>query len=365
MQSKVSIVKCLDYDQVLIYEAVKRSVDLIGGMNKFVQPGQKVLIKPNLLKIGKPEDAVVTHTEVIRAVIRLVKEITPHIFVGDSPAGFIKAEAVYEKCGITRLCEEEKVNLVKFDRIETIEGIPFTSLKNEVDVCISLPKFKTHNLTTITAGIKNVFGLIPGLYKVQCHKDAPNFKVFSKEIAKIYKLASAQLTIVDSVLAMEGDGPAAGTPRKLGLVLASADAVAMDAVLAKIVGLEPFDIISTKEAFHLGLGEADIKKINIVGEALKSVEVKDFKLPKIFAVYKAPNSIIKWLFKIIPLVMGVDYKNCTNCMMCQKICPQQAIAEINGKLKVDFRKCILCLCCSEICPNNAIYMRFFNWRVRS
>ncbi|MCP4648982.1 MAG: DUF362 domain-containing protein [PVC group bacterium] len=365
MKSKVSIVKCSDYDKERIYKAVKGSIDLIGGIEAFVKPGQKVLLKPNLLKVGTPEEAVVTHPEMIRAVIRLVKTQTDKIFVGDSPAGLIKAESVYEKSGIADVCRQEKVTLVKFDRFIKIDGIPFTELIKEVDVLISLPKFKTHNLTTITGAIKNVFGLIPGLYKVECHKKAPNFKVFSAMLAKIYSHVPAQLNIVDSILAMEGDGPAAGKPRFLGFVLASADAVAADAVLTKIIGLNPFDIISTKAAYRLKLGEADLKKIEVVGESIAAVKIQDFALPKIVALYKVPNIISRIFMRLVPLIIGVDYKKCSNCMMCKNSCPQDAIQEVGGKLKVNCRKCILCLCCGEICPNNAIYMRFLNRRVKS
>ena len=365
MKSKVSIVRCVDYDQARVYEAVKKSIDLLGGIELFVKPGQKVLIKPNLLKVAQPEEAATTHPEFIRAVIRLVKQQTLNIYVGDSPAGFIKAEAVYEKCGIVKICQEENVTLITFDRIMHIEGMPFAEIMREVDVIISLPKFKTHNLTTITAAIKNVFGLIPGLYKVQCHKDAPNFKIFSALIAKIYQHARAHLSIVDSILAMEGDGPAAGTPREVGLVLASADAVAMDAVLAKIIGLNPSDIITTKEANSLKLGIADISHIDICGESIESVRITEFELARIVMLYKAPNFIARFFLKIVPLVMGIDYNLCIGCGLCKNSCPQQAIHQVRGKLKIDFRRCILCLCCSEVCPQRAIYMRFLKRRIRT
>ena len=365
MKSKVSIVKCEGYDQPKVYEAVKKSLDLLGGIDKFVKPNQKVLIKPNLLKIAAPEEAATTHPEFIRAVIKLIKLKTNNIYVGDSPAGFIKAEAVYEKCGIVQICQQENVELVLFDRITNIEGIPFAAIMQEVDVIISLPKFKTHNLTTITAAIKNVFGLIPGLYKVKCHKDAPNFKVFSRLIAKIYQYARADLSIVDSILAMEGDGPAAGTARSMGLVVASRDAVSVDSVLTKIIGLNPCDIISTKEAQNLGLGVADLSQIEICGQAIELVEVVDFKLPRIVMLYKAPNFIARFLLKIVPLVMGIDYNQCSGCNLCKNSCPAQAISVHKGKLKIDSRRCILCLCCSEVCPQRAIYIRFLKRRIRS
>jgi ferredoxin len=246
--------------------------------------------------------------------------------------------------------------------LEKIDGIPFASVKDDVDAVISLPKFKTHNLTTITCAVKNVFGLVPGLYKVQCHKEAPNFKVFSAVIAKIYGIVKPCLSIVDGIVAMEGDGPSGGTPYRLGVVGASADAVAVDAVFSKIIGLDPWKVASTLEAYRLGLGQADVRAITVVGESLDAVTVRDFKVPKILALYRLPNKIIRGLLRCVPLMMGVDAKRCTMCRMCVTICPQQAIREIRGKLRVDFRKCILCLCCSEMCPVNAVYLRFLRRR---
>ncbi len=365
MDTKVSIVRCADYNQTHVYEAVKQSIDLLGGIETFVQRQQKVLIKPNLIKIAHPEEAVTTHPELVRAVIRLVKKQTDKIFIGDSPGGLVKTEAVYDKCGISQIAREEKVKLVKFDRIASIDNIFLAKIKDEVDVCISLPKFKTHNLTTITAAVKNVFGLVPGLYKVQCHKEAPNYKAFSLLLAKIYGLAKPQLSVIDSILAMEGEGPNTGTPRRVGLILASGDGVAIDAVLAKLIGLKALDVPSTKEAYRLRLGQADLKRIEISGESLDKILIKDFKLPKICALYRMPNFITRFLGKVIPLLVGIDCRRCNHCLMCKNICPQQAIKENNGKLKISPQRCMLCLCCGEVCPENAIYMRFFNRRLKS
>jgi len=360
--SEVSIVCCRDYDPDRVYESVKQSVDLVGGIEKFVQPGQKVLLKPNLLKAAMPEEAVTTHPVFVQAVIRLVKTRTKEIFVGDSPGGLIKTETVYDKCGLTKIAARENVKLVKFDQISKIEGVPFAKIKDEVDVLISLPKFKTHNLTTITAAIKNVFGLVPGLHKVQCHKQAPNFRAFAKLLVNIYRLARPQLNIVDGILAMEGEGPASGSPRQVGLVLASADAVAVDSVICRLIGLDPFSVPSVKFAAELSLGEADLKNIKILGEDLAKVRVEDFKLPKILELYKLPNIALKIICRFIPLAMKIDERKCSRCLMCKNICPQQAIQEVGGKLSVDFKKCILCLCCSEVCPQNAVFLRVFKRR---
>jgi Uncharacterized conserved protein len=360
--SQISIVRCAEYEQDRVFAAVEQALRLIGGIEAFVRPGQKVLLKPNLLKPADPQDAVTTHPEFIRAVIRVVKTRTDRILIGDSPGGLVKAETVYERCGINRIAREENVATVRFDRVKTIDGIPFAAIKDEVDVIISLPKFKTHNLTTITNAVKNVFGLVPGLYKVHCHKQAPNAGVFSGVIAKIYGLVKPQLSIVDGILAMDGDGPSGGNPYQLGVVAAGSDAVALDAVFSKIIGIDPMSVGSTRQAHRLGLGRADAASITIAGESPESVKARGFQVPKVLMLYRLPNAVTRIIGRCIPLVMAVDRKKCTLCRMCMKLCPQQAIREVKGAISLDNRRCIACLCCSEMCPVDAIYLRFLRWR---
>ncbi|MBU4304126.1 MAG: DUF362 domain-containing protein [Candidatus Omnitrophica bacterium] len=357
---QVSVVRCRDYDGGRLFSEVKKSVDLIGGIKRFVKPGQKVLLKPNLLKIAAAPEAVTTHPEFIRAVVRLCKEGGARVLIGDSPGGMVKIGQLYEQNGIAEIAQQENAELVKFDAIVHKEGIPFAKIMDEVDVVISLPKFKTHSLTKITAAVKNVFGLVPGLYKVECHRQAPNHKVFAKMLAKIYGIVRPHLTIVDAVSAMDGEGPSAGNPYPLGLVVASADAVAVDAVLAKIIGIDPLSVATTYETHSLGLGTAQLTDIDICGEPLESVAVKNFTLPKILALYRLPNGIIRNLVRFIPLIIGLDRDRCNACGMCKNICPQQAIEVVTARIKMNARRCILCLCCCEICPQNALYLRFLH-----
>ncbi|MBU1088176.1 MAG: DUF362 domain-containing protein [Candidatus Omnitrophica bacterium] len=360
--SQVSIIRCADYELNKLYQSVKQSVDAQGGIDRFIKTGQSVLLKPNFLKIARPEEAVITHPEFIRAVIRLVKTVTDKIFIGDSPGGLVKIEDIYEQCGIRKVAQEENVELVRFDKIKQIGGIPFASIKDEVDVVISLPKLKTHNLTSLTCAIKNVFGLVPGLYKVHCHKKAPNFQIFAQELVRIYSMAVPNLSIIDGVLAMQGEGPSGGDPYKLGLVIASADAVAADSVVAKIIGLKPFSVPSIKLAHEMKLGQADLNNIQISGELIDEVSVRDFALPKIMGLYKLPNFLLKGILRLIPLMLTIDADKCNNCLICAKICPQKTIEQLNSKVKINPKNCILCLCCSEMCPNNAIYLRFLKGR---
>ncbi|MCM8813721.1 MAG: DUF362 domain-containing protein [Candidatus Omnitrophica bacterium] len=365
--SIVGMAACVTYGQSEVYAAVRQVVEQLGGIAAFVQPGQRVLLKPNLLKAAVPEEAATTHPEFVRAVIRLVKTRTPHIFVGDSPAGLVKTETVYEQCGMRAVCREEGVNLVVFDRIQEKHGIPFARIAAEVDVCISLPKLKTHGLAVITAGVKNVFGLIAGLYKVQCHKDAPNARAFAAKLAHIYGLVRPQLSLCDAIIAMEGAGPAGGNPCRVGCVAGSADAVALDAVLAAIIGLPPFSVPSTAEAFRQKLGEARLERIEIRGPGIAALAQRRFRLARPQLFFRLPNALGKLATRLIPLVMAVDRRLCNGCGMCVRICPRQTIRLSGGVPVIEPRECILCLCCSEGCPQNAIDVqirRFFQGKRR-
>ena len=251
---------------------------------------------------------------------------------------------------------------MKFDRIVKEGEIPFAQIKDEVDVIISLPKFKTHNLTTLTVAVKNIFGLVPGLHKVHCHKVAPNFRSFARLLTNVYKKARPHLSIVDGIIAMEGEGPSSGDPRFLGLVLAGADAVSVDAVAAKLIGLDPFSVPSTKYAHEAGLGQGELKNIEIKGESIERARAADFKLPKILMLYRLPNVLLRFLCRLLPFKMEMDPAKCNKCMLCRDICPEQAISEVQGRLRVDAKRCILCLCCSEMCPRNAVGLRLFKRR---
>jgi len=359
MKSKVSLIECKSYDTEQVYQAVKASVDLLGGIESIVRPGKTVLIKPNLLSAKPPETGIDTHPEVVRAVIRLVKQAGGKISVGDSPGGSVKKMSdVYTASGIEEICLQENVEIINFDRIEVIKGIPIAKAALETDVLISLPKFKTHSLMTLTAGVKNLFGVVPGLFKTECHKMEPKPNDFASLLVDIYSYAKPHLSIVDGIIGMEGDGPATGGILKnINLIAASTDAVSLDAVLTSIIGLKPFDISTTREADRRGLGIGRMDSIEIAGSQLADFIQKDFKLPKTSILHNIPNPLLKIVAKFFSLKPDVTPDKCKDCGICVKSCPKQAITVRKGRIEFDYSKCILCLCCHEFCPENAIFIK--------
>lgn len=361
MRSQVSIVKCNGYQRQEVEDAVRKSVELLGGIPEFVKPADKVLIKPNLLSASTPDSGIDTHPEFVRAVIKLVKETGARVILGDSPSVWgeiAEVDNVYEKSGMKQLAEEEKIELVKFRNITIKSGYPVASILDECDCVISLPKFKTHDLMTMTGAVKNLYGFIPGLYKVELHKKALASWEMAKVLADIYSITKPRLSIVDGVIAMEGDGPASGgVLRNLGLVLASSDAVALDSAMATVMGLRPKDILSTKEAAQRGLGNADLKDIDILGEELRDVIVPDYKLPQTSIVNRLPRPFLNVGKSLLHFRPSINKTKCTVCGLCMKACPVSAISIEKGQTKIDNKTCVLCLCCKEVCPQGAISVK--------
>ena len=356
--SKVAMVRCAGYDTKKVYDAVKRAVDLVGGIEKFVKPGMKVLLKPNLLSARPPEDAVDTHPEVVRAVARLVKAAGCHPTLGDSPGGYGKnINEVLEKSGMKRIALEEGIELVKFNSSKSIDGIPVSRHVLDADCVISIPKIKTHSITVLTAAIKNMYGAVVGLYKAECHSKAPKEEDFAKIIAKIYSITRPELTIVDGIVVMEGDGPAAGQTRNMNAIIAGTDAVSIDSSIAMLVGLNPLDVLVTKEACLMELGEADPSRIEIVGDDVATFTMKDFKLPQTTILKMIPKVIANGIASMIRFRPYIDSALCTRCNLCKITCPVDAIDIDKKSCKIDYAKCVRCLCCHEVCPYKAISIK--------
>ena len=356
--AKVSLVRCQDYDTIRVFDSVKKAVDLVGGIGNFVKPGMKVLVKPNLLSARLPEEVVDTHPEVVRAVVRLVKSAGAHPIIGDSPGGYGKnIEEVLTKSGMRQISVEEGVELVRFKSTRFVNHVPISRFVFDCDRVISVPKFKTHSITVLTASIKNMFGTVIGLAKASYHSKAPKEEEFAKIIAKVYGITRPHLTILDGIIAMEGDGPSSGTPRPMNLVMAGSDGVAIDACLAKIVGIDPLDVLVTMEAYEMGLGEADLTRIECAGEDIKSFIVDNFKLPQTTPLKFIPKSIVNNAARLIRFKPYINSAICTRCNLCKITCPVSCIDIEPDSCRIDYKKCVRCLCCHEVCPYSAISIK--------
>ncbi len=366
MTTKVSIVRCKDYEPARVFEATKKALDSLGGISAFIAPKSRVLVKPNLLMAIEPKSGVDTHPEVVRSVIRLLKEIDCPVYLGDGPSAWgneaEKEDEVYEKSGMKRVCDEEGVELVKFENKRWRTKFPLAAWLDKCDCVVNIPKFKTHNLTVLTGAIKNLFGFVWKTHKVELHKKYFDLNDFAKIAVDVYQEVMPALTVIDGIVAMEGDGPAtSGKLRNLGLLFAGNDCVALDSILALIMGLKPLDILTTKEAARRGLGIADIKSISVTGEKLEDVIAEPFILPSTSLNKKIPRPIIDIARKLIKYYPCADQDNCIRCASCIQACPNKAITIKNDKLIFDYSKCISCFCCQEACPHAAIKIKRNIW----
>ena len=370
MTTKVSLVKCSNYDTTAVDQAVRKAVHLLGGIKHFVRPGMKILLKPNLLSARTPDRHVTTHPEVVRAVIRLVKEAGGAPVIGDSPGGAVRGvERVWVETGMKKLAEEENVELVSFETSGStekpidhplIKSVTVSKVPLEADGIINLPKLKTHGIVIFTAGVKNFYGCVPGLRKGEYHKLAPYPDDFGHLLAEIYKIVKDKVlfSLVDGITAMEGDGPSSGDLRQLNLIAASSDTAALDSALITLLGFKPSRIGTVKYLSLSGAGKLDPRNIETVGDPAGSFETSGFKFPSNWHVSLIPKALIKILGKFIWMKPEIMPEICVNCMLCVNSCPVNAIKAAPGQKPVVERQgCISCLCCHELCPYKAIRLQ--------
>jgi len=377
---KVSIIKCQDYEPARIEEAVRRSLELIGGLRTIVKSGQRVLLKVNALMGIEPEAAVTTHPAVVAAVVKEVKKLGAKPLVGDSPGNALaNMLQILEHTGIKKAVEAAGGEIIKFQEAGVVEFpspsnnkririIHLSRAAMEADVIINLPKLKTHNLTLYTGAIKNLFGCVPGFNKSKYHLMAPRPSEFAESLVDILQITKPKLNIMDAVIGMEGNGPSAGDKRTLGAIMASADAVALDAVCSVAIGYKAFDIDTTKIANKRNLGEGRIKKIEIVGTPLSEITQKDWKHPiSIQQLTKYLPGFIDRLSRPFSRFIRIDpiiiQELCKKCLICVNNCPAKTIHYQNGKVEIDLKHCIMCFCCHELCPYKAIKLEK-SWLVK-
>lgn len=357
MKSQVSIVRCQRYNPDEVYSAARKAFDLLGGLSSFIKKGERVILKPNMLSGRPPEAGVNTHIEVVKAVTRLLKDLGAFPVIGDNPGGSLKAKDAYGSSGILSIAEELGIKCLEPKDVKIVRGMPISAYFFDCDKIISLPKIKTHSLMCITGAVKNMFGVVAGLNKTECHKKFPRPEEFVNVMMDVLEIAKPHLVLMDGIISMDGDGPVSGRLRETGLLIASRDSVAVDSVFLKLIGVNPSDNLTTREAGKRGLGEIDLNEIEILGEGLKESSIKDFKLPPSKVFMNLPSGPIKILARFIKFGPYISERLCKKCRICAESCPVDAITVTDTKSLIDRRKCIRCMCCHEVCPYNAVELR--------
>lgn len=360
--NRVAAVSAVDYSPELIDQKIDQGLELLGGLGQFVQPGDRVLLKPNMLEGLPSECAVTTHPEVVRSMIRQVRQSGATPVVGDSPgvSGTLKTA---EKCGILAVCQQEKAELVPFEHSveyhcpegRMLKKFYLTDVLGRVDKVISLAKMKTHSFMGMTGATKNLFGCIVGVQKAQFHLRTQQRRDFAGMLVDLALLVKPVLSIVDGVTGMEGNGPRNGRPIHSGVILAGANPFAVDIVMAEMMGFRLEELPVASLSLELGLTPA-FDAIELVGEARqvrhqfispRSMRSLEDRVPAWFA--KGARSQLT----ARPLVQP----NCIGCGRCVEHCPPQSMHLAAGVAQIDDARCIRCYCCQELCPANAIRLQ--------
>lgn len=364
--SIISIKNVPSYDEGLIYDAVKAHFEALGVPDD-IKPDMKILVKPNLLSARKPELAVTTHHTIVSAAVRFLKECgAQHITVADSSGGVYTEEhmrSVYALSGVKRPDLEPYLNHdFSYKPVPTRDGFTVKSFNlitpaAEADYIVNLPKLKTHAMTTMSGAVKNLFGTIPGLQKPDMHCRFPELEDFVKMLCELALTVAPNVTLVDAVDAMEGNGPNGGTVKHAGLTAASRDVFALDCVLAEFMGLDPAAVPHLKAAAALGVLP---ESIEYAGDKMPPPD--PFKLPDAVKSPGFTDSIPAFISKPVLAVLNrlvrsfpsVDRSKCIGCGRCAESCPQHIIKVADGKAGMPKKGCISCFCCQEMCPVHAI-----------
>ncbi len=369
-RSTVAVLRCETYEEDVVFKVVKRGIDLIGGAGSFVKNGEKILLKPNVLVGDNPERCISTHPSILKAAGRVFKEITGELYYGDS-SGFGKSVIQLKKAGLSQAADELGIKLADFINGEEVSfsDSPYTRkfviAKGVLDAdgIISLAKLKTHQLNRMTGAVKNQFGCIPGMLKAQFHITVPDPNDFSKMLVALTLFIKPRLYIMDGIMAMEGNGPRAGDPVAMNVLLFSKDPVALDAVACRTIDLNVDYVPTMKPGKEWGLGVYNDEEIELVGDPIESFVNKNFNVvrkPVKSVMRKGAVSFIKNLFTSRPYIIK---KTCNRCGVCVDSCQAEpkAVNWKNGSKEAPpvhtYTRCIRCFCCQELCPEGAIHVK--------
>ncbi|MCF6147107.1 MAG: DUF362 domain-containing protein [Candidatus Kuenenia sp.] len=303
--TKVSIIRCEDYDKEKIFSALDQTFEFFGGIDNIINKGAKVLLKPNFLKESHPEDCAVTHPCIIEAIAEKLLEFGATPIIGDSPA-FGAVSKIARRLKLDTFAEKHGIDIIELDNARRVKAkcgertfhLTVSGKALDVDAIINIPKLKAHVQLLYTAAVKNMYGCVSGKRKVWRHfQSNNNIRWYTEMLLANYHGVKPSFTIVDAVMAMEERGPSGGIPKNVSLLIAGEDCIAIDRVIAEVIGIPPSHVPILQTAKLHNIGEQDLNRIEIQGESLSAVKVDDFRLPELTPVGFGFLRVVKSLFK--------------------------------------------------------------------
>jgi uncharacterized protein (DUF362 family)/ferredoxin len=368
----VALQLCQHYKYNEVKQALKRNIDDLGGLSKFVQPKEKILLKLNLLMKKDPEEGVTTHPIFVQALGDILTEYGCQVVIADSPGGpFTKTllKGVYKTCGIEGIAKSSgfELNYNTNDIVRNhsnalvLSRITAMEVLEQVDKVISVSKLKTHGMMKFTGAVKNMYGIVPGLIKAEYHFQYPELKNFSNMLVDVCSFKTPILSFMDGIVGMEGDGPSSGDLRRVGAVIASSSPYALDVVACQLVNIDPMSVPTIQRSVERELIHKDFSRVAIKGYGLGDFSLEPFNTPDIvdlnFVRGRVPKFLEDPLNSILLPKPVFDPQQCISCGDCKKVCPAQVIHFHNKKPYADYKNCIRCFCCQELCPVKAVHVK--------
>jgi len=373
MDARVSLQRVEQYQQEEIDLKLAAALKPFGGIAAFIHPGDKVVLKVNILMPSNPQKAVTTHPAIVAAVAKAVLLAGATPVIADSPGGPYQAkllEATYRATGLWDMGKRLGIELnldtssqeKEAPHSRLVKRFPCITPVAEGDVVISLCKLKTHGFMMYTGAVKNLFGVIPGMAKAEYHLKMPREEDFAAMLVDLCEAVQPALSVMDGIMAMEGEGPSGGKPRQMNSLLVAANPHALDLAACALIGLTPPVVPTLREAVARGLVPADAEELQLLGTPLAELAVKDFLLPRHRSL-RATNAqsshpgLVRRLTDRLRPRPAFSTRRCLRCGRCLQSCPPQCLKMGHNKPIVDLEKCIRCFCCHELCPAQAVQIR--------
>ncbi len=363
LTNRVYLTPCKQYTKESVAEVLVPMLERILDDNGFFGDftGKKVVIKPNLLLKREPGAGVTTHPTFLEVASSYFVERGAEVIIADSPGGLYRPrllQKIYDETGMTEAAKRSGATLNL--HTESVKEGEFTRILPlvEADLIVNLARMKTHMLCNMTAAVKNLFGSIPGTKKAEYHAKYPDKKDFCDMLVRLCKANAPAVNIIDGVTAMEGDGPAGGTLRRVGVVIGSANPFAADLLCAFMMGFSDEEVQTVSAAKREGLCPDAIEGLEIIGADPKKYAYNT-KRPK--------ASRDAGLLKLLPRTFAARLKKerkpvilerkCVGCGECVRACPAETMEIVDKKALIHRENCIKCFCCQELCPQKAVVVR--------